>query len=93
MPSRAPKHCSSESCMNAALPGKRNCADCGNSRWPTDDPLLSMRSDRGEIQQAMVRVIVRDGTAANSNTSGSAPAKLTSWTTSSRTLRAATVLI
>jgi 5-methylcytosine-specific restriction endonuclease McrA len=35
---RAPKLCSNYPCMDQALPGKRNCAYCGNQRWPTDQP-------------------------------------------------------
>lgn len=34
MPPRAPKHCSQ--CMNVAEPGKRNCGECGNDRWPRE---------------------------------------------------------
>lgn len=61
---RAPKHCSNSArqpnpCWNMALPGQRNCADCGNSRWPTDDPFRAARMN--EIpQETYTRIFTRD---------------------------------
>lgn len=57
---RAPKHCTKyDVCGNKALPGKRNCAQCGDSRWPTDDPTRHERMH--EIPEATYsRIFKRD---------------------------------